>query len=64
MQTMTIADTRMHIWGANTPECPWPSNAHSQAHRAITLVIAAPVAEMDAAGVIGKGPGAWLGWPA
>lgn len=27
---MLIADSQVHIWGANTPERPWPARAHAQ----------------------------------
>ena len=48
---MIVADAQVHIWGANTPDRPWPPNAHSYAHRDTPLGIAELVTEMDAAGV-------------
>ena len=27
---MLIVDSQVHIWGANTPERPWPARAHAQ----------------------------------
>jgi predicted TIM-barrel fold metal-dependent hydrolase len=48
---MTIADAQVHIWGADTPDRPWPKIGHSYAHRDTPLGTAELVAEMDAAGV-------------
>jgi L-fuconolactonase len=30
---MLIVDAQVHIWGADTPERPWPSGSHGRAHR-------------------------------
>ncbi|MBI4203970.1 MAG: amidohydrolase family protein, partial [Betaproteobacteria bacterium] len=46
---MFIADAQVHIWGANTPERPWP--ARHQPHRAVPLGKDELLREMDAAGV-------------
>ena len=46
---MLIVDSQVHIWGANTPERPWPARAHAQ--REIPLGHEAAAADMDAAGV-------------
>jgi predicted TIM-barrel fold metal-dependent hydrolase len=44
-----IVDSQVHIWGANTPERPWPARSH--AHRATPWSAAEVLREMDAAGV-------------
>jgi L-fuconolactonase len=43
-----IVDSQVHIWGANTPERPWPARAraHGEALDAVTVL-----ARMDEAGV-------------
>jgi predicted TIM-barrel fold metal-dependent hydrolase len=46
---MLIVDSQVHIWGANTPQRPWPARAHAQ--REIPLGHAELLREMDAAGV-------------
>ncbi len=46
---MLIADSQVHIWGANTPERPWPARAHAQ--REIPLGAIELLGWMDAAGV-------------
>ena len=46
---MLIADAQVHIWGANTPERPWP--ARHEPHRPVPLGKDELVAEMDKAGV-------------
>ena len=46
---MLIADSQVHVWGANTPERPWPARAHAQ--REIPLGHDELLREMDAAGV-------------
>src|SRR5437868_2876765 len=45
---MMICDAQVHIWGANTPERPWPARA--EPHRA-PLVKEELLAEMGKAGV-------------
>ena len=47
---MMIVDAQVHIWGANTPERPWPARA--EPHRA-PLGKEELLAEMDKAGVDG-----------
>lgn len=46
---MYIVDAQIHIWGANTPERPWP--ARYAAHRPQPLLVPEVLREMDAAGV-------------
>ncbi|MDX9820392.1 MAG: amidohydrolase family protein [Syntrophales bacterium] len=46
---MLIVDSQVHIWGANTPERPWPQRARAQ--REIPLGHEELLHEMDAAGV-------------
>ena len=48
---MKIVDAQVHIWGANTPERPWPARA--EPHRAVPLGKDELLAEMDKAGVDG-----------
>ena len=48
---MIVADAQVHIWGADTPERPWPvGNAH-RAHRPAPFSKDDLLAEMAAAGV-------------
>jgi predicted TIM-barrel fold metal-dependent hydrolase len=75
---MLIVDSQAHIWGANTPERPWPKRA--EPHRATPIDREELLQEMDAAGVnrvvivpwltredkewiMGLGVCEWLGWP-
>ncbi|MFO0441078.1 MAG: amidohydrolase family protein [Betaproteobacteria bacterium] len=46
---MLIVDSQVHIWGANTPERPWPARAHAQ--REIPLGHEQLLKDMDEAGV-------------
>ena len=46
---MHIVDAQVHIWGANTPERPWP--ARLEAHRDVPIGKDELLREMDAAGV-------------
>jgi predicted TIM-barrel fold metal-dependent hydrolase len=46
---MVIVDAQVHIWGTNTPECPWPPDGMANAHRAVPLGKDALLREMDAA---------------
>lgn len=46
---MLIADSQVHIWGANTPERPWPARAHTQ--REIPLGAEELLGWMNEAGV-------------
>jgi L-fuconolactonase len=48
---MLIVDSQVHIWGADTPERPWPKNRTVQAQRAVPLGKDELLREMDAAGV-------------
>jgi len=46
---MLIVDSQVHIWGADTPERPWPARA--RAHREIPVGCEELLRDMDAAGV-------------
>jgi predicted TIM-barrel fold metal-dependent hydrolase len=46
---MLIADSQVHLWGANTPERPWPKR--QAPHREVALGMDEMLAAMDAAGV-------------
>ena len=46
---MLVADSQVHIWGADTPERPWPARARP--HREVPLDADTLLREMDAAGV-------------
>ena len=46
---MLIVDAQVHIWGANTPERPWP--ARLAAHREVPIGKDELLREMDGAGV-------------
>ncbi len=48
---MLIVDAQVHIWGADTPERPWPAEGRHRAHRPQPLSKDALLAEMAAAGV-------------
>jgi len=44
-----IVDSQVHIWGANTPERPWPARAHAQ--RATPVTAEEVLGWMDAGGI-------------
>ena len=46
---MEVVDSQVHIWGAHTPERPWPARAHAQRDTPVTAEEV--VGWMDAAGV-------------
>jgi len=48
---MLIVDSQVHIWGADTPERPWPKNRTVKAQRDVPLEKDELLREMDAAGV-------------
>ena len=48
---MTVIDAQVHIWGAETPERPWPPEGAALAHRPTPLGKDELLREMDAAGV-------------
>ena len=48
---MVIVDSQVHIWGANTPDRPWPAGRENQAQRAVPLGAGELLRAMDAAGV-------------
>jgi len=47
---MKVVDSQIHIWGADTPDRPWP-NRGTHAHRDPPFTAAEVLATMDAAGV-------------
>ena len=48
---MLIVDAQLHIWGADTPERPWPEYGRGNAHRPVHFTQDDALREMDAAGV-------------
>lgn len=52
---MLVVDSQVHMWGANTPERPWPKpgegGRNPKAHRDVPLGKEELLAEMDKAGV-------------
>jgi len=48
---MMIADAQVHVWGADTPERPWPPGRAAQAHRPTPFGHEELLARMDEAGV-------------
>jgi len=48
---MLIVDAQVHIWGADTPERPWPASGRSRAHRPEPFSKDDLLREMHAAGV-------------
>ncbi len=48
---MLIVDAQAHIWGADTPQRPWPAGGHGRAHRPLPFSKGDLTREMDAAGV-------------
>src|SRR3989337_1921915 len=48
---MVIIDSQVHIWGANTPERPWPAGRENQDQRPVPLGGEELLGAMDAAGV-------------
>jgi predicted TIM-barrel fold metal-dependent hydrolase len=48
---MIVIDAQVHIWGAETPERPWPPGGAALAHRPTPLGQDELLREMDAAGV-------------
>lgn len=48
---MLIVDGQVHIWDADSPERPWPSEARGLEHRDVPLGAAELLSEMDRAGV-------------
>jgi L-fuconolactonase len=49
-ENMLIVDAQLHIWGANTPERPWPAGGKAP-HRAVPFSKDDALREMNAAGV-------------
>src|ERR1700755_1518759 len=48
---MLIVDAQVHIWGADTPERPWPESGKGRAQRAEALSKKDLLQEMNAVGV-------------
>lgn len=48
---MVVVDSQVHIWGANTPDRPWPAGRENLAQRAVPLGAEELLTAMDAAGV-------------
>lgn len=48
---MLIVDAQVHIWGANSPDRPWPADGVGRAHTSDPLTAAKLVGRMDEAGV-------------
>jgi predicted TIM-barrel fold metal-dependent hydrolase len=48
---MLIVDSQVHIWGADTPDRPWPPGRAHQAQKPYPVTREMVLAEMDAAGV-------------
>jgi L-fuconolactonase len=67
---MVITDSQVHIWGADTPDRPWPPGRAHQAQKPYAVTKEMLVKAMDEAGVArvviappSRGVSAWLGWP-
>ena len=48
---MNIVDSQVHIWGANTPERPWPAGRDGEAQKPYPIDKEALLFQMDLAGV-------------
>lgn len=48
---MRIVDSQVHLWGASTPERPWPAGREHEAQRAYPVVKETLLLQMDLAGV-------------
>lgn len=48
---MTITDSQVHIWAADSPSRPWPAGGAARAQRPIPFEMSDLIEEMDAAGV-------------
>ncbi len=48
---MLIADSQIHIWGADTPDRPWPPGRASEAQRPYPISAETLLLQMDLAGV-------------
>ena len=48
---MAIVDAQVHIWGADTPQRPWPPDGAANAHPPVPLGMDELLREVDAAGV-------------
>jgi dihydrofolate reductase len=67
---MGIADTRVHIWGPDTPQHPWAPKGAKQAHRPKPLGKDERIgeeeldflADEDKGWIMGRGMAEWLGW--
>jgi hypothetical protein len=57
---MLVTDSQVHIWGADTPDRPWPPG---RAHMAQKPYAVTKDSGSDLEGVMGRGVSEWLGWP-
>jgi L-fuconolactonase len=48
---MLITDAQVHVWGAHTPERPWPAYGFGKEHQPVPMSAERLLAEMDQAGV-------------
>ena len=60
---MVITDSQVHIWGADTPDRPWPPGRAHQAQKPYPVGPERMFWGTDLEGVMGRGLSAWLGWP-
>ncbi len=51
MTGRVIVDSQVHIWGADSPDRPWPPGTAARAHRPVALGAAGLLGEMAEAGV-------------
>jgi hypothetical protein len=62
---MVITDAQVHIWGADTPDRPWPPGRAHQAQKPYPvtkeLVLAGTAEDKD--WIMGRAICEWLGWP-
>ena len=48
---MHIVDSQVHIWGADTPQCPWPPGRAHEAQKPYPISQETLLFQMDLAGV-------------
>lgn len=73
---MLVTDSQVHIWGADTPDRPWPPGRAHMAQKPYAVTKDMLLKAMDEAGVelpwlsgsdlegvMGRGVSEWLGWP-
>ncbi len=56
---MLIVDAQVDIWGADTPQRPWPPGGQARAHRKVPYSKDDLLHEMVG---LGRGLRDWLGW--